>query len=316
MSKVWLGVDTSNYTTSVSAVLEDETVYNVKIPLCVKPGEKGVRQSDALFMHVKNLPVAFNKLASEMGEKLKVGEISAIGVSTRPRNVEGSYMPCFLSGISVATSISELLKVDLFEFSHQEGHIRSASFGANMNLPETFYSFHLSGGTCELLECKKNDFGFTCEILSSSSDITLGQLVDRTGVMLGLNFPCGTELEKLAQRSTKTFKVKVTEGNGNVNLSGFENKVEKMIKENTPSEHVARYVYDVILNTINKMLERRKDITLPVIFAGGVSGSKILQNYVSTVCDAYFAPPPLSCDNAVGVALLTRDKFLKVNSNE
>ena len=311
MNNIWLGVDTSNYTTSVCAIAEDNKHFSVKRPLLVKPSEKGVRQSDAVFMHVKNLPSAFSELFDLVkGEWGNNYTVKAVGVSSTPRPVEGSYMPCFLSGVSVASSIAETTNVPLYCFSHQEGHVRAAIFGADIDVPKSFYSFHLSGGTCELLKTEKNEFGFDMKIVAESQDITLGQLVDRVGVMLGLDFPCGIHLEKLAKDMTR--KIKIC-GNEKINLSGFENKAKEMYENTLSKEEVSSYVYSVIVSAIDKMLESRDDTSLPVVFAGGVSGSKIVQSHASKVCNAYFAPPALSSDNAVGIAILTKEKFLKVN---
>ena len=221
-------------------------------------------------------------------------------------------MPCFLSGVSVAHGIATCNNVPLYEFSHQEGHIRAALFGANLDIPDHFYSFHLSGGTCELLDVYRKEFGFVESIIAESADITLGQLVDRTGVMLGFQFPCGPELEKNANKSDKKYGIKIN-GDKRINLSGFENQVAKMIECGDKSEDISRYVYCVIYSAVARMLEARTDTLIPVIFAGGVSGSKILKSELSLINNAYFAPPELSSDNAVGIALLTKEKFLGTN---
>lgn len=311
MNDIWLGIDTSNYTTSVCAITEDNKYFSVKRPLFVKPSEKGVRQSDAVFMHVKNLPSAFSELFDLVkGEWGNNYCVKAVGVSSTPRTIEGSYMPCFLSGVSAASCVAEAMNVPLYCFSHQEGHVRAAIFGADIDVPDTFYSFHLSGGTCELLKTQKNEFGFNMNIISESQDITLGQLVDRVGVMLGLDFPCGVHLEKLAKETTR--KIKIC-GNEKINISGFENKAKAMHEKKQSKEEISSYVYSVILAAIDKMLESRDDTSLPVVFAGGVSGSRIVQSHASNVCNAYFAHPALSSDNAVGIAILTKEKFLKVN---
>lgn len=311
MNRAWLGIDTSNYTTSVSAVTDTGNVYNIKIPLSVKPNEKGLRQSDAVFLHTKNLPEAMHILSENMkADNFDKTEFSAVGVSTRPRSLEGSYMPCFLSGISVAKGISVALGVPLYEFSHQEGHIRSALYGANTSVPDLFYSFHLSGGTCELLEVKKEHDGYLEKVIADSADITLGQLVDRVGVALGLRFPCGAELEKLAALSNKHYKIKI-KGNSSINLAGFENIANKMLSDGTPHKDIASYVFCVIAEAVKKLLEARTDTALPVLFAGGVSGSKLVQNSVSELCDARFCASEFASDNALGVAILTKEKFLR-----
>lgn len=312
MNSVWLGIDTSNYTTSVAAIASDGNFFNIKKPLCVKPHERGVRQSDAVFMHVKNLPEVVKELTHCLEQAY--GDdfvIRAVGVSTRPRPIEGSYMPCFLSGISVASSLSSAMRVPLYEFSHQEGHIMAALFGAGLKIPDRFYSFHLSGGTCELLETFKDDVGFKSEIISKSLDITLGQLVDRVGVMMGLPFPAGPSLEKIAtsqELGQRIFFGKIRD----INVSGFENRASKMYEQNVPQEEIAAFVYDVIVSAVNHMLKQRKDSSLPVIFSGGVSGSTILKSAVIKSNNAFFAPPALSSDNAVGIALLTKEKYEKV----
>ena len=315
MNKVYIGIDTSNYTTSVAAVTSDNQYFSVKEPLTVEYGKLGVRQSDAVFLHTKNIPTVvkrlFSLLRGKLGEDLSV---SAVGVSSKPRPLENSYMPCFLSGVAIAESIAIAENIPLYTFSHQEGHIRSAIFGAGINVPDRFYSFHLSGGTCELLENTKISFGFESRIISQTLDITLGQLVDRVGVMLGLSFPAGVMLENLAIKSDKKYKVNI-KGNENINLSGFQNKAEKMLVDKVPFEDIASFVYSVIMTSVERMLQARGDNTIPVIFAGGVSGSAILQKYVKSICNAHFACPELSSDNAVGVSLLAKEKFEKVSVN-
>ena len=114
-----LGIDTSNYTTSVALYNdEDNTILNLKKLLPVKSGEKGIRQSDAVFHHTVQLPELVKKAFSDKSIKLK-----SIGVSTKPCNIDNSYMPCFLTGISVATSLASALNIPMYEFSHQDGRM-------------------------------------------------------------------------------------------------------------------------------------------------------------------------------------------------
>ena len=116
-----LGLDTSNYTTSV-ALFDGERGVNLGCLLEVRPGELGLRQSDALFQHVKRLP--------QLLEQLEIGDIQAVGASTRPRAVEGSYMPCFLAGESQGRGIAATLGVPFYAHSHQQGHLAAAAWSA------------------------------------------------------------------------------------------------------------------------------------------------------------------------------------------
>ena len=117
-----LGIDTSNYKTSVAVVTEQgEILCNIQEFLTVKQGERGLRQSDAFFQHVLKIPELAGKAIETAGDR----KPAAVSVSTRPRPVEGSYMPVFQAGLSAAKLIASAWTVPLFTFSHQEGHIEA-----------------------------------------------------------------------------------------------------------------------------------------------------------------------------------------------
>ena len=120
-----IGFDTSNYTTSI-ACLDGNEGINVSQLLPVREGELGLRQSDAVFHHTKSLPELSGRLFSHAG----ISDITAVGVSTRPRAVEGSYMPCFMVGYSHAKLLADTLGVPLVECSHQQGHIAASLWSA------------------------------------------------------------------------------------------------------------------------------------------------------------------------------------------
>lgn len=302
---IYVGFDTSNYTTSVAAVFEDGHTESVKIPLNVKKGEKGVRQSDALFMHTVNLPIA----VSELFDKIKGHNVLAVGVSTRPRNIEGSYMPCFLAGINAATSCAKALDVPLYEFSHQEGHVMAAfcESGHIIDDYRDFIAFHVSGGTNDMLRVKW-DGKLDISEIASSEDITSGQLVDRCGVMLGLSFPCGKELEKLALSADKVIKPHVcVKENGKCNISGAENQCIKMMKDGEKPENIALFALNFVYGTLDEMLLKSGlSDKLPVLFVGGVMSNSIIRSKLSKKYNCFFAKPEFSCDNACGIAELTR----------
>ena len=310
---IFLGIDTSNYTTSCAVYDSDNnSVIQQKMLLPVKAGEKGIRQSDAVFHHTRQLSVVLKNMFSRF-----TGKIDAIGVSARPRDVEGSYMPCFTVGLNTALSISAVTGIPCFEFSHQSGHVAAALYSAGKLslLEREFIAFHISGGTTEgLLVKPDNDSVIKEKILCSTEDINCGQAVDRCGVMLGLKFPCGRELEELSQKSAKEYDPKIKLKNGNCCLSGVENQCMKMFSDGIEPCDIAAYCLDYVKATVDKMTEFCIDTagSLPVLYAGGVMSNKRITSYLSKKYNAFVASPDFSSDNAAGVAVLAS---LKVKSN-
>ncbi len=305
-----LGIDTSNYTTSAAIFDTDtNTVQQAKKLLPVKSGDCGIRQSDAVFHHTKQLPDIISSL-SFTGRK-----IDAVSVSATPRECEGSYMPCFLAGVSVARSIAAVNGIPNYTFSHQQGHIAAAAFGSENEslLSSPFVAFHVSGGTTEALLVKPDDNSFiTAELIAKTSDLNAGQLVDRIGVLLGLQFPCGIELEKLANNFTDAIKVKPSLKGMDCSLSGFENKITKIYNDTNDKAYVSAYTLKVISETLVAMTKaiKAEHGNLPLLFAGGVMSNQIIRKDILKHFNASFAPPQFSADNAVGTAYLGAKKFL------
>ncbi len=303
----FLGIVTSNYTTS-SAVYDNGRIIQEKQLLPVKPGELGLRQSDAVFHHTVQLP----QLTEKLFRKFE-GQIDAVGVSDTPRKVTGSYMPCFLAGVSVAKSIACFNKLPLYTFSHQQGHIAAAvySTGNESLFKKRFLAFHVSGGTTDaLLVSPDKDDIIKVENLASSLDLKAGQAVDRVGVMLGFPFPAGRYVDELAGKSDKKYKINIKLKEGNCCLSGVENKCRDMLIKGESKEDISRYCIDYIMTALVKMTEYQLlhlgDV--PVLFAGGVMSSKVISKNLSEKFGAYFAEPEFSCDNAAGIAYLTSIK--------
>ncbi|MBQ8311141.1 MAG: peptidase M22 [Clostridia bacterium] len=313
MTDCFVGIDTSNYTTSAALCTADgRVIANIKAPLPVKEGECGLRQSDAVFAHVKNLPDVMAQLREALAEK----RVLAVGCSVRPRDAEGSYMPCFLVGKAAAEAMAAPLGVPVIDFSHQNGHIMAAAYscGAMDRLLTTdFAAFHVSGGTTEVLHIKPQALGFSVTLVGETKDLNAGQAIDRIGVMMGLKFPCGKELEALAAQNTRMIpKPRICVQNGCCNLSGLQNLAEKLLRETEDRAAVAAYVLSFLGETLRAMTVQldEKYPCLPVVYAGGVMSNRYLQGVLSQRTDTYFAEPLFSADNAAGIALLCRQRYL------
>lgn len=311
-NRVFLGIDTSNYTTSLALLTEEgELLANIKRPLPVRPGEVGLRQSDAVFAHVKNLPSAF----AEAEPFLRGHTLAAVGVSTRPRNQEGSYMPCFLSGISAASAVAATTGVPRFSFSHQCGHIMAALYSAgHTELADgEFCAVHVSGGTTEVLRVRGTESGFSAQIVGGSRDLHAGQVIDRVGVKLGLPFPAGPHMEKLALGYTGRIPKKKPSVDGTfLHLSGLENLADKLYAQTNDPAQVAAFVLRYIADALDTVHRAYRETygSMPTVFAGGVMSCSLIRDRLIKPGETFFAAPALSADNAVGIAVLTRRMFL------
>lgn len=304
------GIDTSNYTTSC-AVFDSKTgeVFQSKKLLPVKSGELGLRQSDAVFHHTKQFSEVVDKI------KDKCENICAVGVSTKPRWIEGSYMPCFLVGESIASGICAVSNLELFKTSHQIGHILSALYSCGklslLKEKKPFIAFHISGGTTDMLLCQGDeDEVIKIEEIGTSLDLKAGQLVDRAGVMMGLAFPCGKEIESLANNSQKDFKIRPTIKGMNCCLSGGENIFKKMYENGDSKEDISRFALEYVYSAIKGMIlsAYEKYGRLELVFAGGVMSDKIIADKLSKEFGGNFAKAEFSCDNATGVAIFSAIK--------
>lgn len=324
--RCYVGFDTSNYTTSAAAVTVDDNgrytvIANCKSPLPVELGERGLRQSDALFAHTKNLPDVIRALSELVGSQ----EVSAVGYSSRPRDLEDSYMPVFLSGRVAAEAYAAAIGAPLYDFSHQNGHIMAALYSSGAltdgMLARPFFAFHLSGGTTEAVlvtperdtDNGARDGFFKSRLLCATADINAGQAIDRVGVAMGLKFPCGAEMEALARDWTGEIPtMRVTVKDGKCNLSGLENKAVQLYRESQDKCLVSAFVFSVIGKTVLKMTEYLQtefagDTPFDVLYAGGVMSNKLMRPLLSEGKNykTYFAEPQYSADNAAGIAIMT-----------
>ncbi len=313
MSQIVIGLDTSCYTTSVAAVtVEGQVLASCRKLLPVKEGERGLRQSEAVFIHVRQLP----ERLEELGEYTRGHEIVAVCASRQPRDEEESYMPVFQVGDAQARGLAAMLGVPCFASTHQRGHVAAAMVDSGVEEGDLL-AVHLSGGTTELLSLRGDEL----TLLGGTLDLHAGQFVDRVGVALGLPFPAGPHLEKLAVagRSEAKLPANMADQDLHCHFSGAETQVQRWIKQgDMPREDIAREVYDLLARTVSRMiLAGSRDTGIrQVLIAGGVASSQLFRQLVTErihkkdkgfrVC---FGRPEYSGDNAVGAALIGAKKY-------
>lgn len=307
-----LGIDTSCYTTS-AALRGEGILLGKRMLLPVPAGARGLRQSEAVFAHIRQLPEIVKSLFAQarISEEIRV---RAVCVSASPVDGEDSYMPVFHAGKAFAESIAAAMNVPVFYTTHQRGHLRAAGLDSGLE-GETFLGVHLSGGTTDVLFKRGEEL---CA-LSRGLDLHAGQLVDRTGVKLGLSFPAGPYLEQLARMTDQAVQLPVSMEGGNCHLSGAENALDRLIASGCEKEKVARSVYDLLCRTVLRMLTDAAEKTgeNKALIFGGVASSLLLREMLTERnikrrlgLKLYFGRPENSGDNAVGVACLGYEKYL------
>lgn len=310
MTKVLLGIDTSNYRTSLCLAREDgRIVAEAKRLLKVKEGKRGLQQSEAVFQHVMNLP--------ELSEQMRWDEheIVAVCVSEKPRPVDQSYMPVFKVGEGLAKSLSIYLQVPLYLTTHQEGHIAAGEYTANERpSQDRFLAVHLSGGTSEILLCERQVFGYAIEKVGGTIDLHAGQLVDRIGVAMGMSFPAGPQIEELAKQAEGEFRVSSSVDGLTFSFSGPEASLLRAVAAGDASQaQIARATEQCIANTLEKALRNAIEQGLPrdILIVGGVAANQYMRErlikrleHPAVKAKLYFCDPVYSGDNAYGVAML------------
>ena len=307
-----IGIDTSCYTTSIAAIsLGKNVIFNKKVMLEVKKDSKGLRQSEAVFQHIRNL----GELDKELKEFLIDYNIIGICVSSKPRPVVDSYMPVFTVGHNFAKLASTMLNCELYETTHQENHIEASLLTNILKNEKRFLSIHMSGGTTEILLCErdeKSSIDYNIDIVGGSRDISFGQLIDRIGVKMGYTFPCGKYIDKNALNCKDKIEqgLKTSVKDGYMNLSGLENQINRIFDKKS-IEYLSKLLLDsVVRNMIKSITYISKTYNVnEVVFAGGVSASKYISRELTLrlkkyKIDAYFTKSEYSTDNAVGCAVI------------
>ncbi|MBQ4452045.1 MAG: hypothetical protein II912_06705 [Clostridia bacterium] len=305
MNELTLGIDTSCYTTSVALASAGRVVHSKRKLLSVPEGEKGLRQSDGVFQHVRALPALLEEMLSEC-PNVSIGSVCA---SDRPRDALDSYMPVFTAGASFARAIAAALNVPAYSTSHQQGHIRAAMQDSGIPCGP-FVALHLSGGTTQTL---LTDETLSVRDIGGSSDLNAGQLVDRAGVSMGLPFPSGRYLEELAVKGEARHMIPVSEKDLTCSFSGAENRVGQMLLSGMRKEDVAAEVYSFLARSVARLVcsACKTAGVNRALIAGGVASSNLLRNLLkmrvsklNNEIRLYWGKPELSGDNACGVALI------------
>ena len=299
-----LGIDTSAYTTSIALIDADtkEILADERKVLQVKKGQKGLRQQEAVFQHLINLPQVYDRISQDLSK------VKMVSVSSKPRNEDGSYMPVFIVGQNFGKVISNTLSCKYIEYSHQENHIGASLIDNYKNINEELLAVHISGGTTEFVLAKKSSKGFDTKIVGGTKDITFGQLIDRLGTLMDFPFPCGKHMEDYLQgKQVEKIATPPISKDSFINLSGMENYYGNLLNKHSKEtiiNSLFKYIAECIIHIINSLSDLQFKT---VIISGGVASNSYIRNYILDNNSDYEILLPTvenSSDNAVGLTFL------------
>jgi N6-L-threonylcarbamoyladenine synthase len=317
--QVVLGIDTSCYTTSVAIMdFAGNLLCDFRRILTVKAGGCGLAQSEMVFQHTRNLPELIEQIKTMAGL-----QVVAVGVSDRPRPLADSYMPAFLTGLCLARSLAKVLQVPLFTLSHQENHLEAGLWSAGGPSASRFLLLHASGGTTDIMTvARQDDYSFALKTVGESIDLHAGQFVDRIGVALGLSFPSGPHLEKLAQSATAPFELPVAVHNGQISFSGPATAALRAIAAGADKASIARGTEIAIGEAFNRSLRNVCDTEniQEILLVGGVAANKFIRDLLIAKLakrniKIYVPEAKYSGDGAVGVAAHAMKRTRDSNAN-
>ena len=216
-------------------------------------------------------------------------------------------MPCFMVGYSHAKLLADSLGVPLVEVSHQQGHVAASLWSAGHLelMDEPHLAWHLSGGTTELLLVEPEGKNVVCSRIGGTTDISAGQLIDRTGQLLQLPFPSGKHLDALSRDAQRKDVFRVKCADMAFSLSGVQNKVQQYHQQHGDSCETAGYALRCVAKAVYLATEQALKAYpgLRVVFSGGVASNSLLREVIAPL-DPIFSQPQFSTDNAMGVAVL------------
>ena len=308
MSGCAIAFDTSCYTTSFSLVSDGKVKRDARRMLDVPLGGRGLRQSEAVFQHIRNYEPLFSDYIPNEAP------IRAVGYSAKPCPREDSYMPVFCVGQSFALSAASLIGVPAYALTHQHGHIYSGFFGNNI-ADGSLAALHVSGGTLDILRVEIAQGIVTAIVpLGGTADLTCGQLIDRVGVAAGLKFPSGAEMEQLY--TPEGVKLAVHVEGLRTNLSGAETQAGRLLASGIDAARVCSGAIDCAAETLEMLVRNTAKQTglIRFLFTGGVMCNTVIRQKLKAACEnlgteAIFTQKEYCGDNACGLALAAQKLY-------
>jgi len=311
-----LSIETSCDETSIAIVKNGVEVVALTIlsQMDTHAEYGGVVPEIASRMHTENITMVLEETLKKAN--MKVSDCDAIAVTYAP-----GLLGSLLVGIEFAKVLSFIYNKPLIKVNHLIGHIYANKIGDNLKFP--CLALIISGGHTELIKMT-DDYVF--EKLGETQDDAIGEAFDKVARVIGLKYPGGPNIERLAKNGTNSYKlpIPVNDDTYNFSYSGLKSSVINLVNNERQrgneirKEDLACSFQTVAVDELCRKLELAlKNTNIKnVIIAGGVSANKYLRKEIKNVCEKYNAtldlPEFIYCtDNAAMIGAAAYPLYLK-----
>tara|TARA_B100000809_G_scaffold54743_1_gene50485 strand:- start:426 stop:1400 length:975 start_codon:yes stop_codon:yes gene_type:complete len=304
-----LGIETSCDETGVAICDNSKIISSYTKTQSIHTKFGGVVPEIASREHEKFLPEITDKVLKD--SKLEYSDLEAIAVTSGP-----GLMGSLLSGISFAKGMSQGLGIPIIPINHLEAHLNSAFIEFEV-LEPPFINLLVSGGHTQIW-LVKDLFEYT--LLGETLDDACGEAFDKGAKTLGLNYPGGPEIEKLATQGNKELinfpRPIINDGTYNFSFSGLKTSLINCVNKNkyNLSDVAASYQEAIVDCLVGKLKNSMDDLNINTgIVCGGVAANQRLREKLHELDKTIIFPSLKYCtDNADMVAFLGEKK---INNN-
>jgi len=289
-----LGIESTAHTFGIGIVDENYNILEDR-RVAYKPKE-GIVPMEAAEFHIKNI--------DKLTKGIDFSEIDLIGVTNGP-----GLPPCLRVGIEFSKKLSEKLKKPLIGVNHCQAHIEIGKILCCTKNPIVLY---VSGGNTQVIYYNQ---GY--KILGETQDIGLGNALDKLGRVVGLEFPAGPKIEKLAKKG-KFIILPYSVKGMDLNFSGILSEAIRKINKGINVEDILFSFQEICFSMLAEVCERAMAATEinELLVVGGVAQNKRLQEILRIMCiergaKFYAVPKEYSSDNGVMIAMTALKNWIE-----
>ena len=254
-----------------------------------------------------------------------------------PKNIDVFCATCgpgLIGSLLVGTTFTKSLSLNyekpFIPINHIEGHILSTSFNNDINYPQIVLL--LTGGHTQIYFMKNNN---EIKLIGESVDDAMGEAFDKTAKLLGLGYPGGSEIEKMAKDGDELYfnlpKPMINENNLNFSFSGIKTHVNLMVKKNVNQNKFVnnlcasfqKTMVEIIINKLDKCIDlfnKKKTFIKSISIVGGVANNKYIRKNIEYLFEkkkikVYYPIDEMMSDNAAMIAWACYKNYKKQKHN-